>query len=162
MVLTYILKVYPLRFYWEKIYPNHYLRFSFKKHVSSQVFKDFSAENLETTLSNFFSKCFSEIYLSPIINYWGRIFILYLTRGVFSLVCAVSVFFSVSFSSFFFFFLLVFSLTDTNDSQDSRDGRGNHCFFCFPLPTDHGHSFSSLRFLPLLLSQSICNYQTDS
>ena len=52
LVLIYILKVYcknSLRFYWEKICSIHYLHFAFEKHVPSQVLKDFSAENLETT-----------------------------------------------------------------------------------------------------------------
>ena len=55
-----------------------YLQFSFEKHVPSQVLKDFSVENLETTRSTFLSKFSSEIYLSRIINYWGSIFTLYL------------------------------------------------------------------------------------
>ena len=41
--------------------------------VPSQVFKDFSVENVETTPSTFLSKFCSEIYLSRIINYWGNI-----------------------------------------------------------------------------------------
>ena len=52
--------------------------FSFEKHVISQVLKDFSVENLETTPSTFPSKFSYEIYLHGIINYWGSIFTLYL------------------------------------------------------------------------------------
>ena len=77
--------------------------------------------------------------------------VVYLRWGAFSLVCVLFVFFSSFLSSFFFLFLSVFSLTGTNGSQNSREERGNHCFSCFPLPPAHEHSFSSLRFLPLLL-----------
>ena len=144
---------------------NSLLAFFFEKHLPSQVFKDFSVESLETTPSNFLSKFFSEIYLSPVINYWGSIFTLHLTWGAFSLVCVVSVYIYIFFylSSFFLFFLflLVFSLTETKDSQDSRDGRGNHCFSCYPLPPAHKHSFNSSRFLPFPFNQSICNCQIE-
>ena len=68
----------------------------------------------------------------------------------------------VCFLSIFFSFLSVFSLTDINDSEDRRDGRGNHYFSCFPLPPANEHSFNSSRFLPLIFTRSICNYQTDS
>ena len=110
-----------LRFYWEKICSIQYLHFSFEKQVPSQVLKDFSVENLETTLSPFLSKFSSDIHLSPIINYWGSIFMLYLTWRAFSVVCVLSTSF---FSFFLLFFLPVFSLTDTNDSRDHREGRG--------------------------------------
>ena len=66
--------------------------FFWKKHLPSQVLKDFSVENLETTPSTFLSKFSSEIYLSRIISYWGSIFTLYLTWGAFSLVCALFTF----------------------------------------------------------------------
>ena len=56
----------------------------------------------------------------------------------------------------------MFSLTDTNDSRDNRGGRGSHYFSCFLFPSAHEHSYSSSRFLPVLFSRSICNYQTDS
>ena len=72
LVLIYILKVYRKKsssILLKKICSMHYLHFSFEKHVPSQVFKGFSVENLETTPSNFLSKFFFEIYLSPIINY---------------------------------------------------------------------------------------------
>ena len=52
LALIYILKVHrknSLQFYWEKIYSIHYLHFAFEKHVYSQVLKDFSVENLETS-----------------------------------------------------------------------------------------------------------------
>ena len=102
-----------LRFYWEKICSIHYLHFPFEKNIPSQVLKDFSVENLQPTPSSFLSKFSSEFYLSRIINYWGSIFPLYLTWGEFSLVCALSVFFSLFLSSFSFLCLSVFSLTDT-------------------------------------------------
>ena len=60
-------------------------------------------------------------------------------------------YFFLPFFLLFFLFLLVFSSTGTNGSQNSREERRNHCFSCFPLPPAHEHSFSSLRFLPLLL-----------
>ena len=105
LVLLYVLKVYRKKFssiLLRKNMFNSVLAFSFEKHISSQDFKDFSVENLKTTPSNFLN-FFSEIYLSPIINYSGSIFTLYLTWGVFSLVCVVSIFF---FLSFFFFLRL--------------------------------------------------------
>ena len=53
-VLIYVLKVYRKKVLFdfiEKKYISwiHYLHFAFKKHVPSQVLKDFSAENFETT-----------------------------------------------------------------------------------------------------------------
>ena len=69
----------PLRFYREKICSIHYLHFYFKKHVPSQLLKDFSVKKLETISSLFLSKFFFEIYLSRIINCWDSIFTLYLT-----------------------------------------------------------------------------------
>ena len=103
LVLLYVLKVYRKKFssiLLRKNMFNSVLAFSFEKHISSQDFKDFSVENLKTTPSNFLN-FFSEIYLSPIINYSGSIFTLYLTWGVFSLVCVVSIFFSFFHFSFF-------------------------------------------------------------
>ena len=67
--LKFIVKSH-FQLYWEK----NIFNFSFEKHVPSQVFIDFSVENLETTSSNFLLKFFSETYLSPIISYWGSIF----------------------------------------------------------------------------------------
>ena len=40
---------YPFQFHREKTCSIHYLDFAFEKHVSSQVFKDLSVENIETT-----------------------------------------------------------------------------------------------------------------
>ena len=118
-----------LQFYWEKIHWTHYLNFVFEKYIPSQVLKDFSVENLETTSSTFLSKFSSGIYLSQISNYWGSIFTSYLTLGMFSLVCALSGFFS--FFLFFFFFLLLFALFT------------------------YIHGRSSSRFVPLLFNRSI-------
>ena len=164
LVLIYILKIYRKQSFsilWEKICSIHYLHFFVEKHVPSQILKDFSVENLDTTPSTFHSKFCSEIYLSQIINYWGSIFTLYLTWEALSLVCVLSVFFFFLSLFLFFLFLLVFSLPDTNNSLDSRERRGNY-FSCFPLPPAHEHSFSCSRFLPLLFNQSVCNYQIDS
>ena len=47
-------------------------------------------------------------------------------------------------------------------SRKYWDGRGNNYFSCFPLPPANEHSFNSSRFLPLIFTRSICNYQTDS
>ena len=61
LVLIYILKVYRKKtlfgFTEKKIGSINYLHFAFKMHVSSQVLKDFSAENLETTLKSIIWKC---------------------------------------------------------------------------------------------------------
>ena len=78
--------------------------FFFKKHVNSQVFKDFSVENLEGTSSTFLSKFSSEIYLS-LINYCSSIFTPYLSCRAFSLICFYPcLFFFLSFFFFFFFY----------------------------------------------------------
>ena len=130
LVLIYMLKIYrkkSLWFYWEKICSIHYLHFPFEKHLPSQVLKNFSVENLETTPSTFFSKCFCEICLSRIINYWGSVFTLYITWGAFSLICVLSVFFFLSFFSFF----SVFSLIDTNDSVGLQGRERKSLFFLF-------------------------------
>ena len=74
--------------------------------------------------------------------------------------CFLSVFFC--FFLLRYLFLSVFFLTDTSDSRDYREARGSPYFSCFPLPAAHEHSFSSSRFLPLLINRSICNYNTDS
>ena len=75
-----------------------------KKHVNSQVLKDFSVENLEGTSSTFLSKFSSEIYLS-LINYCSSIFTPYLSCGAFSLICFYPcLFFFLSFFFFFFFY----------------------------------------------------------
>ena len=164
LVLIYKLKVYRKKnssiLLRKNMFNSLLLHFSFEKRVPFQVFKDFSVENLENNPTNFLSKSFSEIYFSPIINYWSSIFTLYLTWEAFSLVCVLSIFFFLSF--FFFFFLLVFSSTNANYKQGSSDWRRNHYFSSFPLLPAHEYSFSSSRFLPLLFNQSICNYETYS
>ena len=134
------------------------MHFPFENHVLSKVLKDFSVENLETTLPTFLSKFSSKICLSAIINYWGSIFTLNWTWGAFSLVCVVSVF-------FFSFFLLSFFFCRYFPWRTWRvytEGRGNHYFSFFPLPPVNEHSLSSLRFIKLLFTQSVCNYETDS
>ena len=137
LVLTYILKVSSKNsssILLRKNMFNLLLAFFFWKACS---FSSFLCQSLETVTSIFLSKSSSEIYLSPIINCWGRIFTLYLTWESFSLVCVLSLFFSFFLS--FFLFLSVFSLTSTNDSQDSREG------------IKHKHSFSSSKFLHFCL-----------
>ena len=52
LVLIYVLEVYRKKsssILLRKICSIHYLHFSFEKHVPSQVLKDYSVENLETT-----------------------------------------------------------------------------------------------------------------
>ena len=46
----------------KKYVQSHYVHFSVEKHVPSQVLKDFSLANLETTLCKFLAKFSSEIY----------------------------------------------------------------------------------------------------
>ena len=138
------------------------MHFSFEKHVPSQVLKDFSVENLETTPSIFLSKFLPEIYLSRIINYWGSIFTLYLSSGAFSLVFVLFVFFSFYLSFFLFFFLYRYFPWQILTIQRIA-GKGERIIIlCFPLPPAHEHSFSSSKFLPLLFNRTIGNYQTDS
>ena len=122
-----------LRFYWEKICSIQYLHFSFEKQVPSQVLKDFSVENLETTLSPFLSKFSSDIHLSPIINYWGSIFMLYLTWRAFSVVCVLSTsFFFLSFS--FFFYRYCPWQTQTTHGITGK-GEGDSLFLLFSAST---------------------------
>ena len=59
LVLIYILKVYRKKFssiLLRKNISNSYLHFAFEKHVSSQVLKDSSVENLETTARSIYLK----------------------------------------------------------------------------------------------------------
>ena len=52
LVLIYVLEVYRKKsssILLRKICSIHYLHFSFEKHVSSKILKDFSVENLEST-----------------------------------------------------------------------------------------------------------------
>ena len=101
---------------------------------------------------------YSQIYLSGIINYWGSILTLYITWGAFSLVCVLSVFFSV-----FLFFLFFYWYFPWQTLRFIRwDGRGINYFSCFWLPPANEHSFNSSRFLPLVFTRCICNYQIDS
>ena len=58
----------PLRFYWgENV---RFITCIFLLNSMYQVLKDFSVENLKTTLSTFLSKLSTKTYLSRIINYW--------------------------------------------------------------------------------------------
>ena len=117
---------------------------SFEKHVPFNIFPSF--ERFVCWKCSNYSQHYSleisfAICLTWVINYWDSIFTFYLTWGVFSLVCVLSVFFFFLFS-FLFLFLSVFSLTDTNNSQDSRKGSGNHYFSCFSLPPAQEYSVS--------------------
>ena len=119
LLLIYILKVYRKKsslILLRKNMLNSFLpEFSFEKHVLSQVLKDFSVENLETTACTFLSKFFCEIYLSQFIYHWGSNVILYLVRAAISLVCVLSVFLPFFILFFYFLLFLVFSLIDTNN-----------------------------------------------
>ena len=53
--------------------------FFFEKHIPSQVMRDFSVQNLETTPRIFLSNVFCDIYLSRIVNYSDSVFTLHLT-----------------------------------------------------------------------------------
>ena len=82
---------------------NSLLAFFFWKVCTFSNFERFSVENLETTSSIFLSKFLSETFLSQIIHYRDSIFTLCLKWGAFSLVCALSAFFSPFFFVFFFY-----------------------------------------------------------
>ena len=145
LVLMYILKVIvknPLRFYWEKHIKFIPFRFSFEKYVPSQVLKDFSVEDPETTPSTFLSKFYSEIYLSRIINYWGSIFTLYLTSGAFNLVCVLSVFFFSFFLSFSLFFFLYRYFPWQTLTIQSIPGKGEGIIILFVF---HFHLLTSIH-----------------
>ena len=94
----------------------------------SQVLKDFSVENLETTLGTFLSKFSSEIYLPGIII--GVVFL----HCISSVWGAVFFFFFCVVSAFSFFVLLFYRYFPwhyafhINISQDSWEGKGNHYF----------------------------------
>ena len=140
----------PLRFYWEKVCSIHYFHFSFEKHApfsSSEIFFLLKIQKLP------------QIYISSIINYWGGILILYMTWRTFSLVCVLSIFFSLFISFFFFFIFYRYFLWETLAIR--RDEKGNYYFSCFPLPPSNEHSFNLSTFLPFTFTQSICNWQTD-
>ena len=113
LVLIYILKVHRKKsssILLRKNMSNSLLAFIFwKTFTISSILQtcNISIENPETTLRTFLSKFSSEIYLSQIINYCGRIFTLYLMWGAFSLVCVLSIFFFLFL--FFFLFSIVFS-----------------------------------------------------
>ena len=114
-----------------KIISMHYLHFSFEKNISSQILKDFSVENSETTPSTLLLKLSSAIYLPRIINYWGSIFTLYLTSWVFSLVCILSVFFSFFLSSFFSFLYWYFPWQTLTIHRIPGKGEGIFIFLVF-------------------------------
>ena len=150
LVLIYILKVYRKKsssILLRKNMFNSLLAFCFWKACTFSSFERFLCWK---------SRNYSQIYLSRIIDNWDSAFnaIHNVEFGLFSIR-----FFFLSF--FLFSFLSVFSLTDTNDSQDRRDGRGNHYFSCSLLPPTNEHSFNSSRYLALIFTRSICNYQTD-
>ena len=100
---------------------NSILAFFFWKASTFSSFERFLCWKSRNYSKPFSLEISSDIHLSPIINYWGSIFMLYLTWRAFSVVCVLSTSF---FSFFLLFFLPVFSLTDTNDSRDHREGRG--------------------------------------
>ena len=137
------------------------MHFSFENFVPFQVFKDFSVENLETIPSILPSNFFSEIYLSRIINYWGSIFTLYLTRGTFSLVCVLSVFF-LSFVLLFFFFYRYFPWQALTIHKITRNKEGIIIFLVF-----HFYQLTSIHlvdqdFYHFFFIDLFCNYQSDS
>ena len=42
------------------------------------------------------------------------------------------------------------------------DERGNNHFSCFPIPPANEQSLNSSRFVAIIFTSSVCNYQTDS
>ena len=79
LVLIFVLNVYRKKSSSILLRTNMFNSLLFEKHVPSQVLKDFSVENLETTPSTVLSKFSFEVYLSRIIDYLGSIFKLYPT-----------------------------------------------------------------------------------
>ena len=151
----------PLRFYRQKICSTHYLHFSFEKNVPFQVLKDFSVENLETTLSTLLSKFSSKIYLSRIINYRGSIFALYLTWGAFSLVCVLSAFFFFILFFFFLFFYLHFPWQTLTIHKMAGKREGIIIFLVF-----HFYQLTNIHsvdrnFYHFFFIDHFCNYQSD-
>ena len=125
---------------------------------SPQVLKDFSIENLETTLGTFLSKFSSEIYLPGIII--GVVFL-----HCISSVWGAVIFFGLypHFLSFLFYFSIGIFLDITHFTLTFHRIAGKEeGIIIFQLPPAHEHSFNSSRFLPLLFNWSICNCQTCS
>ena len=107
----------------------HYLHFSFEKHVPSQVLKDFSVENLQTTPGS--------IYLELLIIGIVLTITLYIKWGAFSLICFLSIF--LFFLCFFFLlFLSVFSLTGNLSSNRFPKWIRNKGCFIFLQETEIG------------------------
>ena len=121
--------------------------FFFEKHLPSQVFKSFSVENLEITPSNFFSET------------------LYLTWGVFSLVCVVSVFFFLP--SFVFFFDWYFPWQTLTIHRIAGIGEGIIVFLVFhfhPLTNIHlvHRDFYHFFLINLFVITRLIAYETSS
>ena len=102
LVLIYILKVYRKKsssILLRKNMFNSLLAFCFWKACTFSSFERFLCWKFRN---------YSQIYLSGIINYWDSILTLYITWGVFSLVCVLSAFFPFFLSCFFSFSIDIF------------------------------------------------------
>ena len=154
LVLIYILKVHrknSLCFFLRKNMFNSLLIFFFcEKLVHSQVLKDFSFENLETTSSTFLSKCSCEIHLLWIIS----IFTLYLTSGALSLVC-------VSFFFFSFCIRIWQALAIHRIAGKEEEIVIFLVFYFHPLTNSH-LVHRDFNHFSTFFPRSICNNQTDS
>ena len=73
--------------------------------------------------------------------------------------CSIHIF-SFFLSCFFSFSIGIFR--DRHWRFISWDMRGNNYVSCFPLPPGNENLFNSSRFLSLIFTRSICNYQIDS
>ena len=136
---------------------NSLLAFFFLKLCNFSSFQRFLC--WETIPSSFLSKFSFEIYLSPIINYWGRVFNIYLKWEAFSLVCVLSLFFFLS--SFFSFSIGIFlwqTLT-IHRIVGKAEGIIIFLYFHFYPVTNIYRVHRDFYHFALLFNRSICNYQ---
>ena len=149
LVLIYILKIYRIKSSSILLRKNMFhllLAFCFWK-ACTFCFESFL---------NWNSRNYSQIYLSGIINYWGNFSIIHNVRSVHFGLCSIRISFFLSFFLLFFFFYRYVPWQTLTILK-----KGNN-YFCFPIPPANEHSFNSSRFLQLIFTQCICNYQTES
>ena len=137
LVLIYILKVYRKKsasILLRKNIFNSLLAFSFWNTCTFLCFERFLCWK---------SRNYFQIYLSRINNYWDSILTLYITWGVFSLVCFLSVFsFFLSFFLLFFFFYGYFPWQTLTIHKIGRPGERIIIFLVF-----HFHSLANIHLI---------------
>ena len=134
MVLIYVLKVYRKIFssiLLRKEIFNSLLACFFWKACTFSNFERFPCWKSKNYSQHFSVEICCEIYLFQIIKYWVSNFTLYLTWGVFSLVCALSVF--IYLFLIFFFFYRYFPWQTLMIHRIAGEGEGIIIFLVFNL-----------------------------